>query len=376
MIDDSYHRLSQHQSARELVMNGRKANTMPPLFPFHPVLVITLSILISGCFSHQQTLPRVIFTSPPISLLTDHFTGGFGINQPSEAADAASDGLQVDFHYNLPPDPGSSLGQALTTNNMKVVDSELWTLLSSSQCFSAEVPGPCLDTLLARVKQHLLDVKDNPLVVGYWLLDDYQGDFKTVLPYITRLVHTMTPNRPTICGFGGEFKPDGTYDWHDWIADNFTPQGCDMVAPYLYAAAQQTRTRCNDLTLPPDVQGPDAFDWTMGKMLPAVLNSLKKRGWDITKEPLIGISYAWAGCRKDLHNTFYQVIPTAADMETQALSFCQAGAMGVIWYGWEDSAVNVFPEKNSQMREGVQRGVKACRAYWKQHPTSSSTASS
>ena len=73
--------------------------------------------------------------------------------------------------------------------------------------------------------------------------------------------------------------------------------------------------------------------------------------------PWIGIAYAFAGCRKDLNNTAYQVIPTASNMETQALSFCKAGAQGIVWYGWEDSTINVFP-MSPQMKVGVQREME------------------
>ena len=301
--------------------------------------------------------------------LSQHFFGGFGINQPDEAADAASDGLQVDFHYDMPARPDDPLGQALTTKHMKLVDSALWDMLLDSHCYnlSSSSRHACVDTLLTNARQHLLDTKGNPLVVGYWILDDYPGDVKTILPQLTSLVHQYTPGKLTICGFGGFLELNGGFGWSEQAVSNFSQEGCDVIALYIYASSQHTNIQCSDFTRPPDVPGPDAYDWTMSRLLPAAFASLKQRGWNPQHTPWIGIADAWAGCRKDLNNTYYQVIPTASNMETQALSFCTAGAQGVVWYGWEDTDVNVFPNKSPQMKEGVQMGVRACTAYWKQH---------
>ena len=308
-------------------------------------------------------------------LFSQHFFGGFTINRPVEVADAASDGLQVDFHYGMPARPNDSLGRALTTNRIKLVDSALWDMLGNSHCYdlASSSRGPCVDTLLTNVRQHLLETRDNPLVAGYWILDDYPGDVKTILPQLTNLVHQYAPGKPTICGFGGALYTNGGIGWDEQTVSNFSQEGCDVLALYIYAVAQHTNTQCNDFIRPPDVQGPDAYDWTMSRLLPTAFASLEQRGWNPQHTPWIGIADAWAGCRKDLNNTSYQVIPTASNMETQALSFCKAGAQGIVWYGWEDTTVNVFPDKSAQMKEGVQRGVRACTAYWNHHSLTSST---
>lgn len=310
-----------------------------------------------------------------LGYFSQHFFGGFAINHPDEAVDAASDGVQIDFHYSMPARPGDPLGRALTTNHMKLVDSELWDMLVYSHCYNLDSSsrGPCVDTLLTNARQHLLDTKDNPLVVGYWILDDYPGDVKTILPQLTNLVHQYAPGEPTICGFSGGLYPNGGFGWDEQTVSNFSQQGCDVIALYIYPSAQHTNIQCSDFTQPPDVQGADAYDWTMSRLLPAAFASLVRRGWNPHYTPWIGIADAWAGCRKDLDNTSYQVIPTASNMETQALSFCEAGAQGIVWYGWEDSSVNVFPNKSPQMKEGVQRGVRACNAYWKQHSSLTSS---
>jgi hypothetical protein len=328
------------------------------------LLVIEKSSIVS---LSVPSLQASLLQNKQLGFFSQHFFGGFGINQPEEVSVAALDGVQVDFHYGMPARSNDPLGQALTTNHMKIVDSELWNMLALSHCYQLDSSSRdfCVDTLLANARQYLLENKDNSLVVGYWILDDYPGDVKTILPQLTNLVHQYAQGKPTICGFGGGLDPNGGFNWSEETASNFSQEGCDLVALYLYPSAQHTNAKCSDFTQPPDVQGPDAYDWTMSKLLSAAFASLEQHGWNPQDTPWIGIADAWAGCRKDLKNTYYQVIPTASNMETQALSFCKAGAQGIVWYGWEDSTVNIFLNNSPQMRAGVQKGVRACNAYWK-----------
>lgn len=345
-------------------------------------------------------------------LLHQHFTGAFAIDTPSEVTAAAAVGAQLDVKYNQPPVPPGvtppngdtrlpPLGSALLTNNMKAVDSQLWTLMSKSRCFSTT--DPCFPTLMAQMKQHLQEQQNNPLIVGYWLIDDYLGDFSAILPKVTSLIHQVTPGKPGICGFGATIKlkgaaPDSGISGK--AISNFTPQGCDMVAFYLYPPSQQTNTPAPAsllgqsgfsilenpanvpnqgifVTQPSDIKPSSAYDWTMSNVLPSMFDELKARGWNPANTPWIGIGDAWAGYRLDLlnnaHENFFQLIPTVQDMDTQALSYCQRGAMGVMVYGYEDSAAYIFPQTNYQIRDGVQKGFADCQAYWGVNPFPSGT---
>jgi hypothetical protein len=368
-----------HQKDLERIeIKPLKIKTLFPLLLIFCVIGFSLLLFLVIAKPFTASLPQAPLLPKQNEhprLFSQHFFGGFGINRPVEVVDAASDGVQVDFHYGMPARPNDPLGQALTTNQIKLVDSALWDMLGNSHCYNlaSSSPGPCVDTLLTNVRRHLLETRDNSLVAGYWILDDYPGDVKTILPQLTSLVHQYAPGKPTICGFGGELYPHGGFSWSEETVSNFSQQGCDVVALYLYPGAQHTNTRCSDFIQPPDIQGPDAYDWTMSGLLPAAFASLEQRGWNPQRTPWIGIAYAFAGCRKDLNNTAYQVMPTASNMETQALSFCKAGAQGIVWYGWEDSTVNVFPNNSPQMKAGVQRGMRACKAYWNHASLTSST---
>src|SRR6266446_9920381 len=308
-----------------------------------------------------------------------HILGGFSADTPDRAAKAAADGIQVVVKYGQPPAEGSVLGQKLLSLHMKVIDGYISSYLYYYECHrTAELrpsllgPGqycqedlyPSLtdaNVLLAAIAAHLKQVKDNPLIIGYWVLDDWvqwdAGSARSVLSKIHQLIQQYTPGRPTICGLGGFVEPGTGYYWSDWIADNFSPQGCDRVGLYMY-----TPVLLNTTPAP----SPDAYNWSMSGLLPTVFASLKKRGWDITKEPLIGIVQAFGGPRN--HTNLYSVTPTAKDIEIQSRSFCEHGASGLVFYGWDDSGFGPIaqtPMNNTKIEVGIQNGIAACKQYWK-----------
>ncbi len=240
---------------------------------------------------------------------TTHIIGGFSIDTSIRLTRAAGDGVQVVFYYGQPPSESSALGQKLASLHMKVVDGFISSYLYYYECHRTRTIKPphgyslyCLDdthpelstenALLETIATHLGQVKDNQLIIGYWVLDDWvswdAGSARQLLMKIHALIQQYTPERPTICGLGGFINAGTTYSWSDWLADNFSPQGCDMIGLYMYTPVQP------DTTPVPSV---DTFNWSMSGLLPAVFSSLSKRGWDIRKEPLIGIVQAFGGPR-------------------------------------------------------------------------------
>lgn len=119
-----------------------------------------------------------------------------------------------------------------------------------------------------------------------------------------------------------------------------------MVGLYIYAAARTQGT----------------YDWTMSNILPAIFTSLLRRGWDMQKEPFIGIPQAFGG-------NLGQPYPfaTAASIEAQTSAFCQHGATGIIYYAWDNSGTDSttqFPWNSQQITQGVQNGLTACKRIW------------
>jgi hypothetical protein len=110
------------------------------------------------------------------------------------------------------------------------------------------------------------------------------------------------------------------------------------------------------------------YNWSMSGVLPAMFHSLQRRGWNITKEPLIGIGQAFGG--QKAHSDSYWITPTAKDIETQSKSFCEHGATGITFYAWNDSGFGPTthtPMNSPEIEKGIRNGIAACKLYWSQH---------
>ncbi|GAC1651189.1 MAG: hypothetical protein NVS4B12_21750 [Ktedonobacteraceae bacterium] len=346
------------------------------------LLLIFVVIVLSIFFTHN--IIRQIPTTAQKEFNKIHTLGGFSIDTLTRAKNAASDGIQVVFTYNNPPSEGDDLGREMQTLHMKVVDAYISDYLYYYECHRIKTIKPppsgqkqyCPkgdypyvadeDALLASIASHLKQVKDNQLIVGYWVLDDWvswdAGSVRQILIKIHRLIQQYTPDRPAICGFSGaiQMQTDHTTAWSDWIADNFSPQACDQVAFYIYAPSIPTSIKVS----------PDAYDWSMAQVLPAMFASLQRRGWNITKEPLIGIVQAFGGPRADIDD--HWVTPSATDIETQSRSFCKHGATGLTFYAWDGGSefgpTTQTPMNNTEIETGIRNGIAICRQYWANYP--------
>ena len=303
------------------------------------------------------------------TLHSTHILGGFSIDTDERANMAAEEGVQVVFKYGAPPSEYDSLGQKLNALHMHVIDGYISSYLSYYEChrtktvkppppgkgaFCAVDEDPQLTSeqaFLQVVAAHLKQVKDNHLISGYWVLDDWPswdpGSAWQLLMKIYDLVQQYTPSRPTICGFGASLSSD-TSGWGDWVAANFSPQGCDTVGLYIYASTP-----------------PDTYDWTMAALLPAIFASLQQRGWAIAREPLVGIGQAFGGPLLKGEGSI--VVPSARDIEIQSKSFCEHGATGLSFYAWNDSGFGPetqTPTNNAGIAAGIQNSILACRQYW------------
>ena len=344
-------------------------------------LLLMIALIVVSIFWLQQNWSTIGQSQNPPTKVTvpanfyhTHIVGGFSIDSPERADKAAQETVQVNFQYGQPPAEDSPLGQKLTALHMKVVDGYIASYLHYYECHrtaTVKPPPPGQDqycaqdshpeltddhAFLATIEAHLQQVKDNHLVVGYWVLDDWAswdaGSARQLLVKVHDLIQKYTPGYPAICGFGGSISPDHTAGWDDWVADNFSPQGCDMVGLYIYAASR--------FNIPADV-----YDWSMSSTLSAAFHSLQKRGWDVAKQPLIGIGQAFGGLRPGKNS--YWIMPSAQTIETQIRSFCEHGASGVAFYGWDDSEFGSTvqtPMNSAEIEKGIQSGVAACYQYW------------
>jgi hypothetical protein len=288
-------------------------------------------------------------------------------------ANAAAQGITTDILYGGPPRPASELGRALSKHHMAVVDARFSGELFYWECHRTHTVAPppknqandyCTDdakpnvdtkaVVLSTIARWLRQDADNPLVRGYWVLDDWPywdgGSARGLLQSIHREIHRATPSYPAICGFGGAVLRSGRRGGFALsTAENYSNAGCDMVGWYNYSPFGRRH--------PSDGKG---LDWSMKVLLATEGRDLRKFGWSLSRAPLLGIGQAWAGryAGRD-----YQPGLTTRQMLTQAKAFCAYGATAIGWYAWDDSGFGArthTPNNSKIIDQGIRRGASAC----------------
>jgi hypothetical protein len=299
-----------------------------------------------------------------------HMIGAFNIDDPSLVSGAVGAGVQMAFHYDY--HPGSELERAYRRENVADINGRISQLLWAYEChrvhtvvtvpagawrFCAHDLYPSMDdaALMAAVKGYLQEVAGDPTVRGYWVLDDwpfYDATARGVLIDIHRLITRYTPERPAICGFSALIIP-GADEWQPSLADNFSPQGCDAIAFYVFA---------DTVTGGPPLAS--RYNWEMPGLLARMETAMRARGWNLAATPLIGIPQAFGG--RNRYDGSYQVVPSSQSLAAQTAAFCRAGATGIVFYAWDvsDYLNPQDPATNGAIAAGVREGITACRQIW------------
>lgn len=339
------------------------------------VLALTTGALIapmgsSGAAAASLRLSsRHAVASPKFSGGT-HLVVGFGPRKPRLVPGAAALGITADILYDGPPQPRSSLGRALARAHITAIDARVSDELHAWECHRTHTVAPppngrpnnycsadidptsdSKEVVLARVKEYLREDAVNPLVSGYWALDDWPywdgGSAHELLQEVHAEIEEVTPGYPAICGFGGSVEEDGEPEGFEVsTAANFSSTGCDMVGLYNYA---------DPVSAPSDGEG---FEWSMGLLLKEEGEDLADFGWVEAETPLLGIGQAWSGLEGD-HR--YQPGLSSAQMVAQAQAFCSYGATSIGWYGWEGfKGRTQTPANSSVIQQGIKEGATAC----------------
>jgi hypothetical protein len=203
----------------------------------------------------------------------------------------------------------------------------------------------------------LAHLRGNSAIAGFYILDDYPGDIADILSQIHGLVTDDNRNEPapraTMCSFGAMLDTrqqsqqawTSDHSYYQKAITNFSPGACDFVALYPYA--------------PPGAQE-NQVDWSMGQLLPYMLNQLSARGWTPSGQPLIGTPQAFG------YPAQQRYPPSGADLRTQADAFCQGGARSLVAYAWNDSYEGAKLElsNDADMRTGFAQAVGDCQRAW------------
>lgn len=320
---------------------------------------------------------------------SSNIIGGWNIDSVDIVQKAAAAGVNTAFIRQEPPSSTSDLGKAMIQANMQVISNSVWKFIYKYECYKtwgsqtppSDASPPCqtdfwtipsLNALFNAVTTYLQQdsVKNNPLIKGYWVLDDWPGTdpggARDILPAVRQAIHQYAPGKIVICGFGlnvYDKSDDPTklylYDNQWAVLNNFTPDGCDMLAFYFYPAAYTSTAN-----------KPTAFDWDMQLLLTTMMQKLTNLGWDKNRTPFIADLWAYSG---EYNNALtgeptgrFELQPTHDEVVTESHSFCQKGAIGVNYYAWNSSRfINPQgPMNNTDLYNGVKDGILACKAIW------------
>jgi hypothetical protein len=319
---------------------------------------------------HTSTPPHI--TSALQRAIGSPIIAGWNLTTPELVWSAASHGVTVAFLYGRAPMPDSPLGTALSKAHIRVITAEVADRVSNYECTRTHTVAPppanaddyCTTNTGYSSDQLLTDVSaiaqrntTNPLVAGHWILDDVAGwDAGGLKDVLQRIRDLLPPTQTTVCGFSASLGGGTRPRWDARRADNFTPEACDAVAPYIYSTP----------VLPN--QTPHAIDWSMATVLPKVKKSLHTNNWNPNRTPMIGIGQAWAGRHEP--DGAKEPMPTTDNMLTQARAFIDAGAIGIGWYAWKlsDYPQAHTPANAPTLAQGVKESARLIHSHSPQLP--------
>lgn len=307
-------------------------------------------------------------TAPTVWPFGQRVVGAWGLTTPEMVASAKRAGVTTALLYGTPPEPSSALGKAFARADIRIISAEISDLVAAYECTRTHTVAPrpsgsraetyCGDDhgyteerLYREVRELVRRNVHNPLVAGYWVLDDTPDwDPGSLRPVLDRVSTIVPAGMPKICGFSAGLGSRGRGYWEAGRADNFTPTGCDMVAPYVYADSRAA----GDAPLA-------GIDWDMNDVLPQIMSDLRQRGWSEATTPLVGVAQAFGGRRAK--NGAITDPPTPEDMVTQATAYCRAGAVGVAWFAWTITTnypTAQTPANSPALASGVKAAAEAC----------------
>jgi hypothetical protein len=284
-----------------------------------------------------------------------------GLRTLADVQQAARDGFNLTVQSTSDP----AVLKSMRDQGMKYIDIRLWSLVNAhcraqaveqkarGEARRCVVSGAAQQTLLDQAARHLDEVRNDPGIAAFWILDDYPwGNISSTLEGLHALIVKSTGGRkPSVCGIGGSLDhratKNGTFapdrDYITRALDNLTPAGCDVIAPYFYGSAT-----AND---------PRWIDWTMGSLMPWFIVELQQRGFG--KPQLLPVLHAFSAARTP--GGSYYVHPQPEDIEVQANAYCESGAIGLLFFTWQAPDALTGYQNDAQIRAGVTKAIAGCR---------------
>jgi hypothetical protein len=271
--------------------------------------------------------------------------------------------------------PSTNIQTALQAGGAVYLDSHMWGFIDrvckGQGGKTCSLSGTDQRSILDQVSAYLNQVQSQPALAGYWILDDYpHGDVSSTLIAIRQLIQKSNAGsgvkRPTICGVGGNldrrpapgrpFTPDRSY--LDAAMVNVVPSACDVVAPYVYGVVRPPAGLRMDIR-----SSADMVDWTMKDLLPYMMAELRVQGFESNSGVLLPIVHAFS--YQEPGKTAFWAKPGKVDVARQMRAYCQASAIGVLFFTWQGSQSDMNYSNDQDIRDGVKLGMADCRQIWR-----------
>jgi hypothetical protein len=153
--------------------------------------------------------------------------------------------------------------------------------------------------------------------------------------------------------------------------NNYSPQGCDMVALYPFANQAYTIPAAARIQAKTD-WSMDKAVWPCGPTKCTLLNfyryALRKRGWS-PATPLIGVPQAFGynvtGAYK---GRLIWPEPTSPQLTREMAGFCKGGVEAILAFEWHPHIPGISSALTDKtLRTGLAKGARACHKIWSHH---------
>ena len=281
-----------------------------------------------------------------------------GIQTVQDAEQLNADG----FTLVLPSSYDPKLLAALAHHGIKYIDNYMWQLIyqacrqqndfrrAQHQVAACELSTEEQEAIASQTRNHLEAISSDHSVAGFWILDDYPGQISPTLKTIHSLVaHANAAaglHRPTICGAGGILDMKNmsrriSRRYLNLALSNITPEGCDLVSPYLYAASSDNN--------------PDLVDWSMHKTIPYLIRTLKDRQFNVSSPLLLPLLHAFS-------TSNHYVMPRPQDIVAQTKAYAKVKPVALLFFTWQSADAEQSYSNNAVIREGVRQAAAYFRA--------------
>jgi hypothetical protein len=309
----------------------------------------------------------VVFTGYGLPSSLIHSFGAYRIASAASADSAAQAGMTT----TLIGSASAALSASFTKDHIKYIVGQPANLIVATYQADCGTTPNCVMTaaqnqaLYTQLEQEIVATRSDPNVLGYYILDDSPGNIHDTLIGANAIIkqYGVSPSGtvlPSFCVFGAnldyklatmqqQFTPN--HGFFDTQISNYSPQACDNIMIYIYAAGPYPRVSVTESN----------YDWNMTNLLPYIYSQFQARGWNGDKSGLTAVPDAFSDGTEALFPT-----PTAHAITTQVSAFCNAGFGSIMAFLWDPLQFSGSQSlgNNPTLLTGLQAAHSTCNRDW------------